>query len=549
MFIELTYLLNYNLKGIQKRKEIIMAVVKPKGENIQKATLFVMFTLFISRVLGFIREMIVAKVYGAGIKTDAFFAAFTIPDVMFNLLIAGALSSGFMPVFNQYLAKDEEDEAWKAASTFITVAIIFIIIFNIVGIVFARALVPLVAAGNIKTAEGYELTVKLTRIMFSAVTFTVLAGLLRGILNSYKIFTSPAVGPVLYNVGMILGALLLGKTFGIYGMAIGVIVGAILNFGVQYPDFRRVGKRFKFSLDTKNPGYRRMLRLMGPAIIGLSVNQLNYMINQNMASLLGPGSITVLRYASRIMLLPLGIFAMGVATTIFPLLNSHIARKEIESFKDTFSQGLRTVMFITIPATVGMIVLNVPIIRLLFKTGKFTEQDVLLTAFVLAFYSFGLLGQSGIQIITRGFYAVQDTKTPVKLAFLALVINAVLNYIFVKFSSLAIGGIAFSYSLTSVINMLLLYKALSNKINGLKTKETVVSFVKSCLASLIMAGGAFITSRFIESKIGVASKFAQLIDVGVAMSVGMVLYFGAAYMLKMSEMEYVLSRVKKKIRR
>jgi putative peptidoglycan lipid II flippase len=527
-------------------------MVKVKGENIQRATAFVMLTLLFSRLLGFVREVIVAKVYGSSIVTDAFFSAFTIPDVMFNLLVAGGLSSGFMPVFTSYLANDDEEGAWKAASTFITVALIFIVIFNILGIAFAKYLVPLVAIGNIRTPEGYELTVKLTRIMFSAVTFTVLAGLLRGILNSYKIFTSPSIGPMLYNVGMILGALLLGKTFGIYGMAVGVIVGAFFNFVVQYPDFRRVGGRFKLNLDLENPGFRKMLRLMGPAIIGLSVSQINLVINQNIASLLGPGSITLLRYANRVMILPLGIFAMGIATTMFPLINAYFAKKEIGQFKDTLSQSLRTVMFLTIPAAVGMTVLNVPIVRLLFRTGKFTEQDVIITAFILAFYSLGLVGQSGIQILTRGFYAVQDTKTPVKFAAVALVLNAVLNLIFVSFGSfgsLAIGGIAFSYSITSIINMIMLYKSLSKKMEGLRTKSTIVSITKSTLASIVMGGGAFIVSRVIESKLGTASKFAQLIDVGLAMTVGILLYFGTAYLLKMTEMEYVTNKIKKRIKK
>jgi putative peptidoglycan lipid II flippase len=526
-----------------------MTEIKTKGENIRRATAFVMLTLFISRILGFVREMIVAKVYGSSIVTDAFFSAFTIPDVMFNILVAGGLSSGFMPVFTSYLAKDDEEGAWKAASTFLTVGLIFIVVFNIFGIAFARYLIPLVANGITRSPEGYDLAVKLTRIMFSAVTFTVLAGLVRGILNSYKIFTTPSIGPMLYNVGMILGALLLGKTFGIYGMAIGVIVGAIFNFLVQYPDFKRVGKRFRFSLDMQNPGFRRMLVLMGPSIIALSISQLNLVVNQSIASLLGDGSITLLRYANRIMILPLGIFAMAIATTLFPIINAQIARKETEPFKDSLSQGFRNVMFVTIPAAVGMTVLNTPIVRLLFRGGEFTEQDVIVTAFILAFYSLGLVGQSGIQILTRGFYAVQDTKTPVKFAAVALVLNVVLNLIFVRMGSFAIGGIALSYSITSIINMIMLYKSLSKRTKGLRTKKTLHSIIKSTLASIVMGGGAFIVSKVIEKNLGIESKLAQLVDVGAAISVGLVLYFVTAYFLRMSEMDYAVDMIKKKLRR
>lgn len=520
-----------------------------KGENIQKATVIVMFTLFLSRILGFVREMIVARVYGRNYVTDSFIAAFTIPDVMFYLLVGGALSSGFMPVFNSYVAKEDEDGAWKAANTFITVAIIFIIIFNILGITFARYLVPIVASGLAQNKEALILTTKLTRIMFSAVTFTVLAGLTRGVLNSYKIFTSPSIGPVLYNIGMILGALLLGKKLGIYGMAIGVIVGAVMNFAVQVPDFKRVGKRFKFELELQNEGYKKMLRLMGPAIIGLSISQVNLVVNQNIASVLDEGSITALRYANRIMLLPLGIFAMGIATTIFPVLNTQIAKKEYSSFKDTLSLGLRTVMFITIPSTVGMIVLNQPIVRLLFRTGKFTESDVKVTAFALAFYSLAVVGQSAVQIITRGFYAIQDTKTPVKIGALTVIINIILNLIFVRSSKLAIGGIALSYSVTSIINMLLLYKKLSKKLNGLRVSEDIKASIKSTIASFVMGGAAFIISRTIEFKFGIDSKLIQLIDIGISITVAIIIYFVVAYILKMPEMDYALAMIKKKLKR
>ncbi|MCX7885306.1 MAG: murein biosynthesis integral membrane protein MurJ [Caloramator sp.] len=524
-------------------------MTKNKGENIQKATVIVMLALFLSRILGFVREMIVAKVYGRNYITDSFIAAFTIPDVMFYLLVGGALSSGFMPVFNSYIAKDDEEGAWESANTFITVAIIFILIFNVLGITFAKYLVPVVASGLAQNKDALILTTKLTRIMFSAVTFTVFAGLTRGVLNSYKIFTSPSIGPVLYNIGMILGALLLGKKLGIYGISIGVVVGAIMNFAVQVPDFKRVGKRFKLELNTQNEGYKRMLHLMVPAIIGLSISQVNLVVNQNIASVLDEGSITALRYANRIMLLPLGIFAMGIATTIFPVLNTQVARGEFSEFKDTLSLGFRTVMFITIPSTVGMIVLNTPIVRFLFRTGRFTESDVRVTAFALAFYSFAVVGQSAVQIITRGFYSIQDTKTPVKIGALTVLINIVLNLIFVRSSTLAIGGIALSYSITSIINMILLYKKLSEKVHGLRINEDLKSSIKSSIASFIMGGAAFIISRVIESKLGIDSKMVQIIDVGVSVTVAIIIYFAAAYVLKMPEMDYVIGILKKKIKK
>lgn len=523
-------------------------MTKNRGEHVGRATLVVMVTLFISRLLGFVRETIVAGVYGATYQTDAFYAAFAIPDMMYDLLIAGALSAGFMPVFTAYIAKDDEDGAWKAANTFITVAIIFIIVFNIFGMIFAKFLVPLVAAGVVDNPEKYKLTVQLTRVMLPAVTFTVIAGLLKGILNSYKRFTASAFGPVVYNVGIILGAALLGRTFGIYGMAVGVIVGAIFNALVQTPDFLKVGGKFTLKIDLKNPGFKRMLRLMGPSIIGLAFVRLNLLLNQNIASLLDDGSITALRYAQRIMLLPVGIFSASISTTIFPTMTSLIARKEYDEFKDTFSLGLRTLTFITVPCAVGLIALNTPIVRLLFKHGAFTEENLQMTAFALAFYCVGIIGQSIVPIIIRGFYSIQDTKTPVKIGFVVLIFNLMLNLFFVNFSTLAIGGIAFSTSLTSILEMILLYKRLGRKIKGLKTRELFASGIKSIIASLIMGAVALLSSRAIEGVVGYSSKSTQLIGVGVPILLAIIAYGIAAYMLKMPELKFVMTMAKKKVK-
>ncbi|MEG0331786.1 MAG: murein biosynthesis integral membrane protein MurJ [Clostridium sp.] len=529
-----------------------MGCTQKKEENIQRATMIVMLTLLLSRLLGFVREVIVANVYGASVETDAFFAAFTIPDVMFNLLIAGALSSGFMPVFTSYLAKGEEENAWKSANSFITVSLIFILVFNVFGMMFAKYLVPIIAPGMIKVPGGFDLTVKLTQIMFTAVTFTVLAGLLRGILNSYKIFTAPAIGPVLYNVGMILGAMILGATsLGIYGMTIGVILGAFLNFIVQIPDFRRVGgnKYLKLTIDFKDPGFKRMVVLMIPAIIGLSVSQLNIVINQSIASLVGDGFISLVRYANRVMLLPLGIFAMGIATTLFPVMNTQIARNEIQDFKKTFSEGFRTIMYITIPAAAGMIVLSEPVIRLLFKSGSFTESDVQITGGILACYSIGLIGQSGVQIITRGFYAIQDTKTPVKVAFITVVLNAALCVGLTFYTPLSIAGVSMAYSISSIVNMYLLYRGLSRKTKGLRTKEISQSFIKASIASFIMGGAALIVSRVAESFVGHEGKTEQIIGVGLSMLVAIPLYFFVTYKMRMSEMDFFLAKVKRKLKK
>lgn len=514
--------------------------------NIKKTAFLLMMINLLSRFLGFIREMIIARVFGRNSVTDAFFAAFTIPDVMYDLLVVGALSSGFMPVFNEHLAKDDEEGAWKAANTFITVAVIFIVVFNILYYALARYLVPLVAIGNAKDPATYALTVKLTRFMTVSVSFAVFAGLSMGVLNSYKIFTAPALGPVMYNVGIILGAIILGGKFGIYGLATGVILGAILNFGIQVPSFIKVGKRFRLKLETQNESYKRMLKLMGPAIFGLAIMRINLVVNQNIASLLDQGSITGLRYAQRIIMLPVGIFGASVSTAIFPTLNAHIARKEYEEYKTVISQGLRTLIFITIPATVGLMVLNKPVVRLLFKTGKFTEQDVLFTAYALIFYAIGILALCSVPVLIRCFYSLQDTITPAKIGLGIVIFNITLNLIFVKFSSLAIGGIALANSLASLLQMFVLYKVLSIKAKGLKTREVMITFAKAIVSALIMGAVVYLTSYGMDKVLGNASKLAQLINAGVSIGIGVIVYIACAYLLKMEELQDAVEMIKKR---
>ncbi|GFR36236.1 murein biosynthesis integral membrane protein MurJ [Thermobrachium celere] len=520
-----------------------------KTNNIKKATFLLMLINLMSRIVGFIREMIIAKVFGRNSVTDAFFAAFTIPDVMYDLLVAGALSSGFMPIFNQHIAKNDEEGAWEAANTFITVALLFILVFNIIYFAFAKFLIPLVAIGNVKDSNIFNLTVKLTRLMTIAVSFTVCAGLTMGILNSYKIFVTPALGPVLYNVGIILGAVLFSGKFGIYGLAMGVILGATMNFGVQVPNFIRVGKRFRFQLNIKNESYKKMIKLMGPALFGLAIFRLNLVINQNIASILDTGSITALRYAQRIMMLPVGIFGASVSTAIFPTLNLHIARKEYDEYKMVISQGIRTLIFITIPATVGLMVLNQPIVRLLFKTGKFSEEDVLITAFALTFYAIGIIGNCVSPVITRSFYSLHDTKTPVKVGAFMVLFNITLNLIFVRFSSLAIGGIALTSSLTAILQTLILYKILGKKVGGLRTKEVLISLIKSIISAGIMGIAVYVVSIGFNKIYGNETKLLQFINVFISISVGIVIYCIFGYFFKMEELHDAVNIIKKKRKR
>lgn len=517
------------------------------NQRVAKAAGLLMVATTLSRILGFVRERGIAQIFGRTRLTDIFFAAFSIPDLMYYLLIGGALSAAFIPVFTSYLANNKEKEGWYVASTFINVTVLLLFAFTILGIIFAPRLAPLVAYNF--TGRDLQLLVRQMRFMFPAVFFTALAGLQMGILNSYQVFGPPAFGPIVYNLAIIAACYLLGPSMSLTGLAIGVVVGAIGNFFVLFPFVRAYNKGYQFVMDFSHPGIRKIFKLMVPSLLGLSVTQINLIINQSLASGLAAGSITALRYANRLMQLPLGIFAMGISTAIFPTLARQASRREMDDFRATFSLGLRSVFFITVPAGIGLWVLGEPIVRLLFQGAEFTAADTKATAFALGFYSLGLFAQSGIQVITRVYYSLNDTVTPVLTGLATVVLNVLLNLFFLSQTNLAHGGLALAFSISGIFNFFALVFFLRRKIGAMGGGKIAWSFMKTAIASLGMGLGVIWATGLIQPKVNLSSTLGQLIEVGGGIAVGLLVYFVAAYLMGMEELELVLDLVKKKIKR
>src|SRR5690554_2548211 len=515
--------------------------------RVAKAAGIVMFAILISRILGFIRERAITEVFGRTGTTDVFFAAFALPDLMYQLLVGGALSSAFIPVFTQYLAKDDEKEAWYVASVFLNATFLLLLLIMVLGVIFTPQLAPLVGMGF--SGEQRDLLILLMRVTFPAVFFTALAGLCMGVLHSYQKFFLPALGPIVYNLGQILGAYILGPIIGIMGMAAGTVAGALGNFSIQFPAvLKRAKKHYRPVVDLRHPGIRRMGMLMLPAILGLSISQVNVIVSQNLASTIEEGSIVALRLANRLINFPLGIFAMGISTAVFPTLARLVAKGERTEFIRTLSFGLRVVFFITIPSALGMAFLRVPIVRLLFESGEFTSQDTIATAFALLFYVPGLFAQAALQVTTRGFYSLQDTKTPVKIGFVTVVINLLLSLAFLRWTQLDAGGLALAYSLSSIFNMILALGILGKRLPGLVDSQLFISVGKATLASLVMGVSAFFTSSFVENYLNMELKRAQLVQTFVAIGVGVLVYALVSAILKMEETQFLWGFIKGKLR-
>ncbi len=512
-----------------------------------KAAGMISVMFLISRILGFVRESLSGSLF-TRFETDSFFAAFIIPDVMYYLLVGGALSAAFIPMFTEYLSKGKEEEGWKMASTFINLVFLILTGLTILGVFFTQWIIPLEAPHF--PPDKIHLLISLTKIMFPAVCFTALAGLVGGVLNSYRYFLGPALGPNIYNIGIIAGAALLGSHFGIKGMAIGVLIGAIGNFLTQLMFLPKCGgKYYRFGyIDLKNTGFRRMLLLWIPALIGLSADQVNIWATTAMASGLPEGGITAIRFANRLVQLPIGIFAAGISMAFFPLLSSLVAEKKIEHYKDTLSLALRTIFFIMVPAGIGLIVLRYPIVKLLFERQKFTPHDTALTSYALLFYSLTIFAHAAILMLPRAFYALQDTKTPVVVSFIAVSSSIFFNWLFLKYTTLGVGGFALSFSIMGLVNMLLLMMILRRKIGGMRGYSIFKSFSKALLASLVMGIGIYLfirlSSPFTNNFSGHLEAAIQIIG---GMTIGTVVYFGCAWLLKMEELNMLLMQIRKKL--
>ncbi|NLT94534.1 MAG: murein biosynthesis integral membrane protein MurJ [Clostridia bacterium] len=521
-----------------------MANVKAGG--VARAAGTIMIAMALSRIFGYVRDVVIYTNFGQDYRTDAYNAAFSIPDFLYYLLVGGALSSAFIPVFSSYLATNQEEEGWEVVSTIFNIVMVLMLIGIALGLIFTPQLIALLVPGF--TGEAFSLTVLLTRVMFAQSFFMALNGISQGILHSYKHFFAPALGSVLYNLGIIVIGILLVSRLGILGFSIGVVIGAMLNFLVQVPALLKVGVKYKPIVNLKHPGVKKIFVLILPVFIGLSVSHLNLFVNQYLASSLSYGMISALRAAQRIMQLPIGVFAIAVALAVFPTLTGHAARKEEKEFKATLSLGVRTVIFITLPAAVGLIALRVPIVRAMFQQGQFTSGNTEATAYALLFYSLGLIGYSTQQVLNRAFYALQDTKSPVTIGIITIIINIALNFILIK--PLGHGGLALAYSIAGLVNMVLLLYYLRVKIGHIGGREMLKSFSKTLIASLVMGAIVYFSVAFFELNFGVQSKIMQVTEVILGIGLGALAYGVIVTLMNMEEAaiakEILLRKFRKK---
>src|SRR3990167_8414705 len=437
----------------------------------------------LSRLTGLLRDNIFARKFGAGETLDIYYAAFKVPDFIFNILILGALFASFIPVFLEYWNKDH-DEAWDTVSSVLNILLAGLLIFGGLAFIFANPLSNLLVPGW--SPELKAQTAELTRIMLLSMFFFGISNIFSGILSSFRRFSAYAIAPILYNVGIIIGTVWFYDIFGIKGLAYGVVLGSLLHLLIQLPAVLRTGFTWRATFDIKNPGARKIFRLMVPRSLALAAGQINILIITIIASALPARSLTIWGWADNLQHFPINVFGVSLALSAFPVFSQAFIEKDQKKFKQAFSDSFRRILFFIIPISVATLLLRAQIVRLVLGVGagNFGWDDTFDTAQTLGFFSISLFAQASIPLLARTFFARQDTKTPVVISIFTVVVNAVLAWWLASF--MGIFGLALAFSLSSLLNMLLLLATLRVHIGYLDDKQITSSTLKIVIASGVM---------------------------------------------------------------
>ncbi len=517
------------------------------GRVLVTASLILTVAALASRVLGWVRLLVIGSQFGASRELDAYFAAFRIPDAIFQLVVAGALSAALIPVFSGYRAREQEREAWRLASSVINLVVIALAAFSLLMAIFAPIVVPVVAPGF--DAATTELTVRMTRVMLLSPVFIGMGAVVTGVLNSYQRFAVPAMAPLVYNLAIIVAAIVLAPLIGVEGLAVGVAVGSLLHLVIQLPELGRVGQRFDLTIGLRDPGVRRVAWLMGPRMLGLAAGQLNFIVSTILASGLPEGSITAYNYAFQLSQIPVGVLGVSVAVALFPTLSRDAALGRVPEIRRQVATSLRVLVFLAAPLTAAMIVLAGPITAVFFQYGLFSERSAERTAGALVFFAIGLGGHIVVHLLTRAFYAMQDTRTPVLWAIIAVLINVPLMIWLV--GPMGVEGLALALSISALLEVIGLLWALRRRIESIDEAEVARSVARSAAAgfgaALAMYGGLTLVRDLVP---GVLSHgLGRLVALAALVAAGAAIYVLMASALRAPELAQIRGLLRRRPRR
>lgn len=525
---------------------------EPSGahEHVVRSAGVVSAAVFLSRITGLAREIVMARLFGAGQAYDAFLLGFRVPNLTRDLFAEGALSSAFVPIFTEYLCTRSKKEAADLSNMVATATLLIVGIVCAMGMIFSPQLVALLAPGFARVPGKFELAVSLTRIMFPFLLLVALAAQAMGILNACNQFGVPALSSTFFNLGSLAFGLSLGLWLGpligldaIRGMAYGVVFGGALQLLWQIPSLLRAGFVFRPRFDLSDPGLQRVLKLMGPAIVGNAAVQINVMVNTNFASEITNaagqvinGPVSWLGYAFRFMQLPLGLFGVAIASATLPAISRSAAGGNMDEFRHTLARSLGIVFLLTIPSSVGLAVLGESMIGAVYQGGAFRLADTRQTALALSCYSIGLVGYAAVKVLAPAFYALNDARIPMLVSIFSVAINYAGSAGMVKYAGLGHAGLALSTSVVALFGFLVLLLVLRTRISGVEGTRLLVSFCKIAAASALMAAACAASSHAIRNSLGLSTS-ARIIDLAVSIPLGLAVFYAACKLIQVPELE------------
>jgi putative peptidoglycan lipid II flippase len=540
------------------------ATTSENQQQVTRSAGIVSIAVMASRLLGLVREKVIAYYFAAGVGGDAFYAAFRIPNLMRDLFGEGALSKAFVTTFTATELEDGEEAAWRLASRVFNASFLLLTLITVVGIFAAPAIVDLIFTGKgfqevpLDPSEHFgfdskrDLTVYLTQIMFPYLILVSLAAVTMGLLNSKGKFGLPASASSFFNVGSLIVGVCgyyVAPSFDLHrttGMAVGVLVGGALQFLIQVPSMRHVGFHYQPLLSLRDERVRQVMRLIGPAILGVAALQINVLVNSIFASE-GVGWLTWINRSFRLMHLPIGVFGVAISTVALPNLAKLVAEGDMEGYRRSFSYALRLMFLLTVPASIGLMVLAEPICRLIFEGGQANPLDTQQTAGALFYYAFGLCGFSAVKIATDGFYTFNDTRTPAIVSLCTVGLNILLNYLFIYRLGFDHRSLALSTSCTITLNFLALLFLLRGKAGGLGLSGIWSLLIKLAFASAVMGGVCWWGYTQIEGWLGVESIIARLIGVFVPIGLGVAVLVSGAKLMRIRELDQLLGAIARRL--
>ena len=512
-----------------------------------------MFAIVFGQLIGLARGIIVARQFGASPELDAFFAANRVSETLFLLVAGGALGSAFIPTFSGLLAKDDKDSAWRLASSLANAVTFVLSLLAAFVALFAPQVVRFALAPGLSADPAlFTLTISLLRIQLISAVLFGLGGLIAGILNAHQVFLIPALTPAMYQIGIIFGALILAPSMGIFGLAWGVVIGAELYLLVRLPQLFKLLASLEspitkfFLLDLKDSNVRQVLLLMGPRLLGVAIVQLNFWVNTNLASRMDEGSVASLTFGFSLMLMSQAAIAQSVAIAAMPTFSAQHALGKTDEMRTSLAAALRGIFLMAVPASIGLIILREPLVSFLYQRGEFDERDVQLVAWALLWYAAGLVGHSIMEVLTRAFYAQQDTKTPVIIGTIVMGLNVLFSILFSRyFASIGwypLGGLALANSFATALEAIALFIFMRKRLGGIEGKSIADGAWRVGLAGLGMAIGL---SAWLRSSLSLTRSMIAL--GGVAL--GAVVYFAGVVLLRVPESQLMINAVARRLPR